>query len=150
MKIALLLLPLLILSSCSLDITGGGQEKIVELERKVQEEQEKNIKLQAENAELSDQVRKLKAGLWNKEFWEVTPLEGGFSGPEDMTYKEVSNEACIKKAQDEYVALGNQQCQQMGYTGEDIKNKKCKLTREFIQVIQKKLEDAVIACGPGQ
>ena len=68
MKIALLLLPLLILSSCSLDMTGGGKEKIIELERKVQEEQEKNRKLQAENTELSDQVRKLKAGLWNKEF----------------------------------------------------------------------------------
>ena len=70
--------------------------------------------------------------------------------PKDMQYKEVSNDACFKKAQDEYVTLGNQQCKQMGYSEEDIKNKKCKLTREFIDVLQKKLQDATIACGPGQ
>jgi hypothetical protein len=38
-----------------------------------------------------------------------------------MTYEEVSNEPCIKKAQEEYLKLGNQQCQQMGYNEADMK-----------------------------
>lgn len=66
-----------------------------------------------------------------------------------MTYKEVSNKDCIEKAQAEYVKLGNQQCQQMGYNEADMKAGKCKLSREFIDVITKKLQDAVTVCGPG-
>jgi uncharacterized protein YnzC (UPF0291/DUF896 family) len=156
MKAFIFIISLFLLSSCTLDIQGEKDAKILKLEQKINELTLENQRITKENATLSSENKKLltqskvkKAETIQSEFWPITPLSNGFSAPEDMEYKEVTNEACIKKAQEEYIKLGDQQCKQMWLTEQDIKENKCKLTREFIDVIQKKLKDTVELCGPG-
>ncbi|MBP9812198.1 hypothetical protein KBC86_02365 [Candidatus Gracilibacteria bacterium] len=156
MKGFFLIFSLLLLSSCTLDIQGEKDAQIKTLEQNISQLKAENQRIAKENTTLSDENKKLitqtkvkKAETIQSEFGPITPLTNGFSAPEEMDYKEVTNEACIKKAEAEYIKLGDQQCKQMGLTEQDIKENKCKLTREFIDVIQKKLKDAVDLCGPG-
>ncbi len=155
MKWFFLIFSLLLLSSCTLDIQGEKDAQIKTLEQNISQLKAENQRIAKENTTLSDENKKLitqtkvkKAETIQSEFWPITPLTNGFSAPEEMDYKEVTNEACIKKAEAEYIKLGDQQCKQMWLTEQDIKENKCKLTREFIDVIQKKLKDAVDLCGP--
>jgi len=155
MKWFFLIFSLLLLSSCTLDIQGEKDTQIQTLEQNISQLKAENQRIAKENTTLSDENKKLlaqtkvkKAETIQSEFWPITPLTNGFSAPEEMEYKEVTNEACIKKAQEDYIKLGNQQCKQMWLTEQDIKENKCKLAREFIDVIQIKLKDAVALCGP--
>lgn len=125
------------------------ETSVSELKVESQRINEEIKKLTEENKKLSAQTKVKKVETIDTEYWPITPLGDGLSAPEEMTYEEVSNEPCIKKAQEEYLKLGNQQCQQMGYNEADMKAWKCKLSREFIDVIQKKLQENVTACGPG-
>lgn len=155
MKAFIFIITFTLLTSCTLGREGEKDAKILKLEQSIVTLTLENQKITKENTVLAEENKKLlaqtkvkKAETIQSEFWPITPLTNGFSAPEEMEYKEVTNEACIKKAEAEYLKLGDQQCKQMWLTEQDIKENKCKLTREFIDVIQKKLKDAVDLCGP--
>lgn len=141
-KLFLIFLPIILFSSCSVDWHDEKDAKIAELQKIIEEQK-------IENQKLKDEINTLGSSVgWDK-FSQAT-LWDGVSAPEDMTFSETSSKDCIEKAQAEFMEAGNKQCEQMGFTKEDMLARKCKLPKTFIDVIQKKLQDAELSCGPGQ
>ncbi len=143
MKIAIILIPIIFLTSCSINRQDEKDAKIRELEQLVEQQK-------TEIEKLNDEMILLKSWIGSKNFSDGLGMQSNVATPEDMTFKETSSKDCIEKARKEYMDAGNKQCEQMGFTKADMAARKCKLTKEFIDVIQKKLQDDELACGPGQ
>ena len=129
-----------LLVSCSGDWSGEKSKQITNLENEIRQLKEENKKLRDENASL-------QYGITTPNFWNVEPWNMWI--PADMSWEDTSSKKCIEKVRQEYIELGNKQCEQMGYSVEDMKAWKCLLTKEFIEVLNKRMMDAELVCGPG-
>jgi chromosomal replication initiation ATPase DnaA len=130
----LLLTALIFLSSCSLIPEPDIDLRVQSLEQEIK-------KLQQENTQLREELTLIQAGSVSRDFSNMNAPDSNL--PDGMTFEESKpNKECLQKVQDDFIEAGNKQCRQLGYSDEDIKNKKCKLSQKLIKALSdKRLKD---------
>lgn len=121
MRIVSLLIPFIILSSCTLMAEPDETVHIQTLEKQVAD-------LKRENANLQEENNLLKAGGTPPS----TTVMDNSMFPAGTTFEESSDADCLQKAKDKFIAAGNAKCRENGYSDADIANGKCQLKQETI------------------
>ena len=144
-KLILFLIPLLFLSSCSLDWHDDKDTKVIELEKQNQELKRENANLK-ENQSLINawwiptDIQPTEPTWWTKV---VNPLF-----PEWTTFEESDSTVCMKKAKDSYLAAWIKKCKSLGYTDTQIQKDECQLENSFINQLKTTRTIEEWKCGP--
>jgi hypothetical protein len=119
MKSLLFLIPLFLISSCAIPITGT-QDALESLKQE-------NTALQTENANLREENTLLKAG------GDPSTLQSSFGSSDTTSYTEGSYDSCMQDAHAGYISAGTEYCKKSGYSTGDILANKCQLDDAVMQ-----------------
>lgn len=155
MKLILLIIPIVLLSSCTNSGNSETTAKIQSLEIKVATLETENKNLKIENSTIKEENNLLKAGGIPPDASQTTALPPGISSvsdgsmlPEWTTFIEWSNKECFDKVYQIYLAEGIKKCKELGYKDAEIQTNKCQLENSYINELNKKRKDAEMECGP--
>ncbi|NRH20958.1 hypothetical protein HOO68_02860 [Candidatus Gracilibacteria bacterium] len=155
MKIFFLLIPILLISSCTNSGNNETTTKIQSLETKIITLETENKNLKVENANLKEENNLLKAGGLPPDGNQPTALPPGVSSmtdgsmlPDGTTFEETNTTECLQKIHETYLAEGIKKCKELGYKDAEIQANKCQLDTSFINELNKKRKDAEAQCGP--
>lgn len=155
MKLNLLLIPIVLLSSCTNSGNSETTAKIQSLETKVATLETENKNLKIENSTIKEENNLLKAGGIPPDASQTTALPPGVSSmsdnsmlPEWTTFEESNTAECYQKIHETYLAEGIKKCKELGYKDADIQANKCQLENSYINELNKKRKDAEMQCGP--
>jgi hypothetical protein len=129
MKLTVLLIPLIFLSSCTFENSAHIDTRIIALETEIQS--------------LKTEINLLKTNI--PPITSADPLAPDM--PDRMQFEESSNAECLEAARRDFLESGNKQCYQIGKTDADIKNGKCKLSQPIIKALSEKKTQAELQCG---
>lgn len=155
MKLILLIIPIVLLSSCTNSGNSETTAKIQSLEIKVATLETENKNLKIENSTIKEENNLLKAGGIPPDASQTTALPPGVSSmsddsmlPEWTTFEESNTAECYQKIHETYLAEGIKKCKELGYKDADIQANKCQLENSYINELNKKRKDAEMQCGP--
>lgn len=155
MKIFFLLIPILLISSCTNSGNNETSIKIQSLETKVVILETENKNLKIENANLKEENNLLKAGWLPPDGNQPTTLPPWVSSmtdgsmlPEWTTFKESNATECLQKIHETYLAEWIKKCKELGYKDAEIQANKCQLENSYINELNTKRKNAEIECGP--
>ncbi len=139
MKLTLLLIPMILLISCSTPTPIDTPDPMKKLEQEV-------TTLKLENANLREENVLLKAGGDPSTIQNQSETRTGTYISDETTYEEGSLTLCMKQSHDDYIAAGSRVCKSDGYTDADILANKCQLGTKILQELSTNKSNAETSC----
>ena len=147
MKKIIILIPLILLGSCTILGSETQDPRITELETQIQVLKREKTRLQEENELLKigwipSSVQTSSSSGW------TTVVGANSLFPEGSTFEESNGAECMKKAYETYISEWIKKCKSIGYTDAEIQKDKCQLDIPVIQSLEKQKTNAEAACWP--